>query len=659
MMRTLPLFCCALLAALAAEGAELYVAKSGNDKNPGSAKAPFATVTRAAAAAKAGDTVKIGPGIYRERITVKCSGKKGSPVTFAGTRGKKGEFLTVIEAPGTVVSDWTPAPEIGPRVWKAPLAKRPDLMMMNGAMITFINRYTMDLPRWKELPKELGEDMFWGKFGPGCKRLPGFDLMRLPAGIRVSHRYFGKRKEQFWPVIANVLSGWHKGFLYVRFADERTPQGNVFTASYGNGFTVTGSFLAFRDLHMRGSRTQFRVEKGSSDVTISDCLLMHGGCRIRIDAGASNVTVKNSILTAGFIRSDLFRLRSVDDMRGGLLYIIFKYIIGTALSDDSSIKDYGRNTKICDNLILQGLIGMDALGVNCEVARNVVREMSSVGICTGPTTVGILHDNLVMNCGIPLRIHNLRGRRAKREEYHYNNLFVQARHDGSQTYVHCESDRWGPDMVNFEKGTRIYKQNPPDPVDAGKIYLYHNTFWGGVDNGWNCAFGVRVYSRRFRMVMPFFVFNNIFKDNPLLEVETHEVPGPNVLYAFNGKAAAQPRREPAVAKVNKVLGVEPSRNLWNKKDLPGLPDVTLAPDSPALGAAVDVSKPFTVNGKSLPALPGFKPGYFTGKAPAAGALQKGESMARFIAMHRRAEAAIRMLNELKAKSAAEAKGGRK
>ena len=650
------LLCAALLSG-PAFAAEVYVSPSGNDKAAGSAKAPFATIARAAAAAKPGDTVKIGPGIYRERISFRCSGTKEAPVTFAGTRGKNGEYLTVVEAPGATLAGWAPAPEIGPRVWKAPLAKRPDLVMMNGAMITYINRLTMELPRRKELPKMLDEDTFWGKFGPGCKRLPGFDLMRLPAGIRVKHFLFAKRKEeQFWPVIANVLSGWHNGFLYVRFADERTPRGNVFTASYGNGFTVWGSHMVFRDLHMRGSRVQIWIARTASDITVSDCLLMHGGCRVRIDAGASDVTVKNSILTAGFIRNDLFKLRNNEDMRGALLYLIFKYIIGTALSDDSGIKDWGSNTKICGNLFLQGLIGMDALGVDCEVSGNVVREMASVGICTGATTVGRLHDNLLMNCGILLRIHDLRGKRAKREEYHYRNLFVQARHSGSHTYVHCESDRWGPDMVNFIKGTRRYKENPPDPVDAGRIYLYHNTFWGGVDFGWDRAFGVREYSQRFRMALPFFVFNNIFKDNPLLEVKTHEVPGPNVLYVFNTRAASAPRREPEVARVNKVLTVESSRKLWNTNDLPGLPDLTLAPGSPALEAGVDVSKPFTLNGKQFPALPGFKPGYFTGKAPAAGALQGGESMARFIVLHRRAEAAVKMLNELTTKSAVEPKG---
>ena len=79
--------------------------------------------------------------------------------------------------------------------------------------------------------------------------------------------------------------------------------------------------------------------------------------------------------------------------------------------------------------------------------------------------------------------------------------------------------------------------------------------------------------------------------------------------------------------------------------------MTLAPGSPALAAGVDVSRPFTVNGKKFTALPGFKPGYFRGRAPAAGAFQKGESARRFIEMHRRADAAVKMLNELKMNTA--------
>ena len=643
----------------AAFAAELYVSPAGNDRNSGSSGSPFATIARAAEKAKPGDTVKIGPGIYREQITFRKGGRPRAPVVFEGTRGRKGEFLSVVEAPGQVLDKWAPAPEIHPDAWKTRLAKRPDLIMMDGAMIAYINRMTMALPRWKKpLPKEINADEIWSRFGPGCRRLPGLDFLSVPADIKMTHPYMGMKREPLFDTIGNVLSGWHDGVLYVRFAKKEKPQAHRFTASYGEGFTVDAPFLTFKDLHMRGSRTQFRIRKKAVGITIENCLLMHGGARIRIESGATGTTVRNSILTAGFTRNDLFKLRSKEDMRGGMLYEFFKYVIGTSSSDDIGISDHGQGTKIFDNLILQGLIGMDAYGADCEVAGNVVREMSSVGICTGPTTVGVFHHNLVTNCGIPLRIHDLRAKRAKREEYHYNNLYVQARHGGGQTYVHCESHRWGPDMVNFEPPKRgakypVYKENPPAPVDAGRICIYHNTFWGGNDTGWNCAFDVGYLSRRFRMVMPFFVVNNIYKDNPRMEIRTHELAGPNVLYTFGDDIPLKSRKDKEIVKLDKIVGKAASEQIWNKNDLPGLPDLTLAAGSPALAAGVDVSRPFTVNGKKFPAFPGFKPGYFKGRAPAAGAFQKGESARRFIEMHRRADAAVKMLTELK-KSAAKA-----
>ena len=139
--------------------------------------------------------------------------------------------------------------------------------------------------------------------------------------------------------------------------------------------------------------------------------------------------------------------------------------------------------------------------------------------------------------------------------------------------------------------------------------------------------------------------NNIYKDNRILGVKTHELAGPNLLYVFDGTVSVRPRVDPEVDKVNKVLDAKGSQKIWNKHDLPGLPDLTLAPDSPALEAGIDISKPFTANGKKYPAFPGFKPGYFKGKAPAAGAFQAGESMDRFIGMHRKAEKISNMLKK--------------
>ena len=654
-----------LLLAGAAGAAELFVAPSGNDRNPGTAQAPFATIAKAAAAAKPGDTVKIGPGLYREQITFTRSGKPGSPITFAGTRGQKGEFLTVIEPPGTVPDKWAPAPEIGPGVWKTPLAKRPDLVLMDGMRIVLINAIASELPPWPRAPSVINEDMIWDKIGPGSKRLPGLNYLQLPLDVRMDNYVFRGRKEVVWPVIGNVLSCWNKGFLYVRFADGGKPEQHRFSAASGEGFTLRGaSHLVFRDLYLRGSRTQFRFAGRAHDNTVEKCLLMHGTARAAVEQGVRNTLIRGNILTSGFICPDFFQLRRAEDMRGGVLYRFFKNIMGTGHSDDTGVSDRGEGTRVLDNVICKGLIGMDAYGSRTEVAENVVRDMSSVGICTGATTSGKFHHNLVMNCGIPLRLHAFRHARAPRLEYHYNNLFIQARNAGSQVYVHCTS-QLAADAVNFDKkvisGGRIgytYKKEPPDPVDGGKFYIYHNTFWGGEDKGWNCAFGVRTYSRRFRMVLPFFVFNNIYKDNPVLGANTHELAGPNLLYVFDGTVSAMSRQEPEVAKINKVLDLKASQNIWNRNGLPGLPDLTLAPGSPALEAGIDVSRPFTVKGKTYPALPGFGPGYFKGKAPAAGALQQGETMARFIDMFRRSEEVLKMLAELKKNAANGPKGGR-
>ena len=468
-----------LLSTLTAAAAELYVSPEGNNKNPGTAKAPFATITRAAAAAKPGDTVRIAPGLYREQITFRKSGKKDSPITFAGTRGPNGEFLTIIEPTGTTLEKWLPAPEIAPGVWKVQLPKRPNLVLMNGAMIAYINRLTMELPQRKELPKELNEILLWDKFGPKCQRLSGLDLMQLPADTLVKHQYFRTRKELFWPVISHILSGWKGGWLYVRFADGSTPQGRTFTATYGDGLMLNGaSHLHFKDLYVRGSRTQFRLTGKSAHNTIENCLLMHGGVRVQIEKTVTDTVVKGCILTAGFIRNDLFQLRSANDMRGGLLYLIFKYIIGTASSDDVGVRTFGTGTKILDNIILQGLIGVSTNGPGVEVAGNVIREMSSVGVLTVSGTVGTFHHNIITNCGIPLRVHHLRHKRQKREEYHFSNLFIQAPNGGSQVYVHSTSFYQTDDDVNFEKkvnkrkGTEYYyMDNPPSPVDAGKIHI--------------------------------------------------------------------------------------------------------------------------------------------------------------------------------------------
>ncbi|MBR7138862.1 MAG: hypothetical protein IKD44_04900 [Lentisphaeria bacterium] len=632
-----------------ADAKTFYVSNSGSDANSGSEKSPWKTIAFASKKAGPGDTVKILPGLYREQIQFTRSGKKGAPITFAGTRGRKGEFLTIVESNGTTLDKWVPAPEIAPNVWKTKVAQRPSIVMVDGKMIALINSRTMELKRRKTLPSLIIENDIWSGFGPKCKRIPGLDLLALDKNIKVKHHYFGKRQEYFWPVLNYVLSGWQNGMLYLRFANGSTPEKHLITAAYGEGFTVDGlSHVTFSDLHMRGSRYQIHVKGKSSFVTVKNCLLMHGGARVRLDGEVKNAVIKDNIMTAGFIRDDLFGLRSSKDMRGGLLYLIFKYIIGTSLSDDVGVINRGTGTLITGNIIIRGLIGVQAFGPGVELHSNVVREMSSVGIVTGPLGGGRFYENLVMNCGIPLRIHRIREkhRNPLRTEFHYRNLFVQAPHGGSNVFVHCSSMTIGDDVVNFEKdkkGKKVYKKNPPSPVDPGRFYIYHNTFWGGADGGYGIM--VDKFARMFRTVMPFYFVNNIVKFSPRHNSKTLDLMKGNLFYLFAESAMKDKSiRDPGLYKINRSIGIVKHEKIWNKKSVPGLPDVTLTAGSPALECGIDVTKSRPGKaGRVMPALPGFVPGYFKGKAPAAGAFQVGESQEKFFRMHKKTEEVSAML----------------
>jgi len=73
-----------------ADPATYYVAPDGSDRNNGlSREKAFRTVNHAAGKAKAGDTLFIAGGIYRETVRVRATGLPERPVTFKSIPGEK------------------------------------------------------------------------------------------------------------------------------------------------------------------------------------------------------------------------------------------------------------------------------------------------------------------------------------------------------------------------------------------------------------------------------------------------------------------------------------------------------------------------------------------------------------------------------------------
>ena len=92
-----------------------HVSKQGNDKNIGSAEAPFLTINRAATVALPCDTVIVHEGEYREWVDPKCGGlDENSRITYTAAEGEK-----VVIKGSEIITDWQ---KVEGSVWKKVLS---------------------------------------------------------------------------------------------------------------------------------------------------------------------------------------------------------------------------------------------------------------------------------------------------------------------------------------------------------------------------------------------------------------------------------------------------------------------------------------------------------------------------------------------------------
>ena len=91
--------------------AELHVAASGNDSNPGTQAAVFRTIQHAADLAQPGDTITVHAGVYRERINPPRGGESDTKrITYQAAPGEK------VEIKGSeLVKNWV---KVQDDVWK-------------------------------------------------------------------------------------------------------------------------------------------------------------------------------------------------------------------------------------------------------------------------------------------------------------------------------------------------------------------------------------------------------------------------------------------------------------------------------------------------------------------------------------------------------------
>ncbi len=110
-MKKLKLIFFAMLFSFAVSALEYHVAKTGNDKNPGTIDKPLLTIQAAANIAQPGDIITVHKGIYRERITPPRGGESDSKrIIYQSEKGK------TVEIKGSeIIKNWE---KLSGTVWK-------------------------------------------------------------------------------------------------------------------------------------------------------------------------------------------------------------------------------------------------------------------------------------------------------------------------------------------------------------------------------------------------------------------------------------------------------------------------------------------------------------------------------------------------------------
>ena len=92
-MKILQLLLTTLIFTFSLSAKEYHVAKTGNDKNPGSIEAPFLTIQAAANIAQPGDVITVHEGIYREWVKPPRGGDSESKrIVYQAAEGEKAEI---------------------------------------------------------------------------------------------------------------------------------------------------------------------------------------------------------------------------------------------------------------------------------------------------------------------------------------------------------------------------------------------------------------------------------------------------------------------------------------------------------------------------------------------------------------------------------------
>ena len=360
---------------LQCHAATYYVATNGNNAADGSIGTPWLTIGKAVSVAAAGDTVLIGQGVYREWNTNSASGSAGNPITFAGTRGVGGSWLTEIDPSTQFTSGWVAAPEIGSGVWK-----------QTGMSFQTRELY-IDNKRVAGVA-DMGDLSSYFSSAHIPQYSTGAELLVAPSAALATNAV--GTVYNLWDSL-EALWGSTSDTLYLRLRDGTSPDGLVVGASpnytsfttfvYRPAINLNGkSYVTYSNLWVRGAFCGIYLNGAdcSNNIVVSNKFT---GCSIRVYAQSGphdNQIIRNSFTDNFYGRAaggGAWGGTGTNHTENSWLYNIAKYILGESsnLSDDVKLYVTGSNNLVAWNYCRGGIANSINLSSTVGMLRSARR----------------------------------------------------------------------------------------------------------------------------------------------------------------------------------------------------------------------------------------------------------------------------------------------
>jgi hypothetical protein len=552
----------------ASPGRTIIVAPSGKAGAAGTREAPLSRVQEALDRAKAGDTVHLLPGVYRERVAFRNGGTHGRPVVLEGEPG------AILDASDPVALKWEPAPDVGPHVYQVALPESVITVTAGGKIITILDEKRVD-------PEAVRKALEKGK-NPGARGVVAENVMdeNWP-WPKIFQRGIGKLG---WTG-PKALAMYHKKEkrLLVRFKDDLDPRKLEMTVAPRKPcITITKvDRCVVRGLRIRNGWEGVRIEDSVGSV-VEQCVIGPMDFGVSIGSGAKQCTLRfNEIFMNPYAGASPYLEGSWDNW---LAHKVGGFYDRVGIDMRKSVGGH----EIHDNWIhdqWDGIQDVGDVGTNRElhIHHNRISDVSDDGLePDGAEEDCRWHDNIVDGSICGFRIKSIR----RGPLYAYRNIFLNNKED----YRNFQADQ------------------------PAEVFVYHNTSTAGSAVTSNKVQGAGTPN--------YYFLNNLFWCERWWsggDVEPNWHGQGNVFVRRGTDKRWDTTRQ--LAQKQKIDG----DSIWVDTGAPGFSDfekkdVRLTEKSPARQKALD---PQSVVKRTLP---GCEPGYFKGARPDAGALQFGDPM---------------------------------